>query len=157
TSYLESEALHLWLTERMPIAMRYDREDEFLNVVDKHMEDSWDDGAVLHDREHDAFADPEKVHKINHEGRFFNVPGPHLVEPSPQRTPVIFQAGASPRGRDFAARHAEAVFTKNHSLEALASYTEDLRERVVAQGRNAEDVEVFPMILAVIGATEEES
>src|SRR5699024_7958914 len=101
--------------------------------------------------------DPVKVHKIDHEGRFFNVPGPHLVEPSPQRTPVIFQAGASPRGRDFAARHAEAVFTKNHSLEALASYTEDLRERVVAQGRNAEDIKVFPMILPIIGATEEEA
>lgn len=157
TSYLESEAVNLGLTERLPKAMRYDRADEFLKVVYKLWEESWDDGAVLHDREHDAFADPEKVHKINHEGRFFNVPGPHLVEPSPQRTPVIFQAGASPRGRDFAARHAEAVFTKNHSLEALASYTEDLRERVVAQGRNAEDIKVFPMILPIIGATEEEA
>ena len=155
TSYLESEAVNLGLTERLPKAMRYDRADEFLKVVYKLWEESWDDGAVVHDREHDAFADPEKVHKINHEGRFFNVPGPHLVEPSPQRTPVIFQAGASPRGRDFAASHAEAVFTKNHSLEALASYTEDLRERVVAQGRNAEDVKVFPMILPIIGATEE--
>lgn len=157
TSYLESEAVNLGLDGRLPKALRYDRADEFLEVVYKLWEDSWEEGAVLHDREKDIFADADKVHMINHQGEFFNVPGPHLVEPSPQRTPVLFQAGASPKGRDFAAKHAEAVFTKNHSLDALTAYTKDIRERTIAQGRNADDVLIFPMILPIIGATEAEA
>lgn len=157
TSYLESEAVNLGLDERLPKALRYDRADEFLEVVYKLWEDSWEDGAVLHDRANDVFADADKVHMINHQGEFFNVPGPHLVEPSPQRTPVLFQAGASPKGRDFAAKHAEAVFTKNHSLDALTAYTKDIRNRTVAQGRNADDVLIFPLILPIIGVTEAEA
>ncbi|WP_249870064.1 LLM class flavin-dependent oxidoreductase [Oceanobacillus saliphilus] len=157
TSYLESEAVNLGLSTRLPKELRYDRADEFLEVVYKLWEHSWKDDAVIFDRENDTFADPAKVYLINHEGEFFNVPGPHLVEPSPQRTPVLFQAGASPKGRDFAAKHAEAVFTKNHSLEALKAYVADIRERTVKQGRDAGDVLVFPMILPIIGSTEEEA
>ncbi|WP_271398718.1 LLM class flavin-dependent oxidoreductase [Salinicoccus roseus] len=157
TSYLESEAVNMGLEQRLPKEMRYNRADEFLEVVYKLWEDSWEADAVQYDREKDTFADPDKVHMINHRGEFFNVPGPHLVEPSPQRTPVLFQAGASPKGRDFAAKHAEAVFTKNHSLEALAAYVKDIRERTVAQGRNGDDVKVFPMILPIIGETEAEA
>ncbi|CDQ38768.1 LLM class flavin-dependent oxidoreductase [Virgibacillus salexigens] len=157
TSYLESEAVNLGLTSRLPKELRYDRADEFLEVVYKLWEQSWEANAVVYNRENDRFADPEKVHLINHEGRFFQVPGPHLVEPSPQRTPVIFQAGASPKGRDFAAKHAEGVFTKNHSLDALKNYTADIRNRTVKQGRNREDVRIFPMILPIIGSTEEEA
>ncbi|MBP2259125.1 LLM class flavin-dependent oxidoreductase [Virgibacillus alimentarius] len=157
TSYLESEAVNLGLTERLPKELRYDRADEFLEVVYKLWEESWEDGAVIYDRENDRFADPKKVHLINHAGEFFDVPGPHLVEPSPQRTPVIFQAGASPRGRDFAAKHAEGVFTKNHSLEALKKYTADIRRRTTLQGRDKQDVLIFPLILPIIGSTEEEA
>lgn len=157
TSYLESEAVNLGLETRLPKEMRYNRADEFLKVVYKLWEESWESDAVVYDHAHDTFADPKKVHPINHRGEFFNVPGPHLVEPSPQRTPVIFQAGASPKGRDFAAKHAEAVFTKNHSLEALSAYVKDIRERTVAQGRQADDIKVFPMILPIIGRTEAEA
>ncbi|GAB3043842.1 LLM class flavin-dependent oxidoreductase [Virgibacillus ainsalahensis] len=157
TSYLESEAVNLGLSGRLPKELRYDRADEFLEVVYKLWEHSWDDDAVVHDRENDTFAHPDKVRLINHEGEFFNVPGPHLAEPSPQRTPVLFQAGASPKGRDFAAKHAEAVFTKNHSLDALKAYVADIRKRTQEQGRNSEDVLIFPMILPIIGATEEEA
>ena len=154
TSYLESEAVNLGLTERLPKEMRYNRADEFLEVVYKLWEESWEDEALLYDREKDAFADPDKVHLINHEGEFFNVPGPHLVEPSPQRTPVLFQAGGSPRGRDFAAKHAEAVFTKGHSLDAIAAYVQDIRQRAEASGRNRDDVKVFPMVLPIVASTE---
>ncbi|WP_373893625.1 LLM class flavin-dependent oxidoreductase [Virgibacillus natechei] len=157
TSYLESEAVNLGLKTRLPKELRYDRADEFLNVVYKLWEHSWDNDAVVYDKENDTYADPDKVHLIDHEGEFFNVPGPHLVEPSPQRTPVLFQAGASPRGRDFAAKHAEAVFTKNHSLEALKAYVADIRERMVEQGRDHENVQIFQMILPIIGSTEEEA
>lgn len=157
TSYLESEAINLGLSGRLPKSQRYDRADEFLEVVYKLWEHSWEDDAVVHDRAGDLFADPEKVHAINHHGEFFNVPGIHLTEPSPQRTPVLFQAGASPRGRDFAAKHAEGVFTKGHSLEAQKNYSQDLRKRVVEQGRNADSVRIFPMVLPIVGSTEEEA
>lgn len=157
TSYLESEAVNLGLTSRLPKELRYDRADEFLKVVYKLWEHSWENDAVVYDKEKDTFTDPDKVHLIDHEGDFFNVPGPHLVEPSPQRTPVLFQAGASPKGRDFAAKHAEAVFTKNHSLEALKAYVADIRERTQEQGRKPEDVLVSQLILPIIGSTEEEA
>lgn len=157
TSYLESEAVNLGLKTRIPHDERYDRAEEFLEVVYKLWEHSWDDGAILQDADSDAFADPAKVHLIHHEGKYFSVPGPHLVEPSPQRTPVLFQAGASPKGRDFAARHAEAVFTIQHSLDALKEYTGDVRSRAKRQGRDPQDVLIFPLILPIIGETEEEA
>jgi long-chain alkane monooxygenase len=157
TSYLESEAVNLGLSGRLPKELRYDRADEFLQVAYKLWEHSWEDEAVVYDKENDTFADPEKVHPINHEGEFFSVPGPHLVEPSPQRTPVLFQAGSSPKGRDFAAKHAEAVFTKNHSLDGLKLYTSDIRRRAEEQGRNPAELLIFPMILPIIGSTEEEA
>lgn len=157
TSYLESEAVNLGLKTRLPKELRYDRADEFLNVVYKLWEHSWENDAVVYDKENDTYADPDKVHLIDHEGEFFSVPGPHLVEPSPQRTPVLFQAGASPKGRDFAAKHAEAVFTKNHSLEALKAYVADIRKRIEEQGREPEDIKIFQMILPIIGSTEEEA
>jgi len=157
TSYLESEAVNLGLSGRLPKELRYDRADEFLEVVYKLWEHSWEDGAIIQDRENDTFADPDKVHLINHKGEFFNVPGPHLVEPSPQRTPVLFQAGASPKGKNFAAKHVEAVFTKSHSLEVLKNYAADIRKRTVEQGRGANDIQIFPLILPIIGSTEEEA
>ncbi len=89
---------------------RYDYADEYLDVVYKLLEGSWEDGAVLRDRERGIFSDPQKIHPINHQGNFFTVPGIHLCEPSPQRTPVLYQAGASSRGKQFAAGHAECVF-----------------------------------------------
>lgn len=157
TSYLESEAVNLGLSERLPKNLRYDRTDEFLEIVYKLWEHSWDDDAIVFDKDSDTFANPDKVHLINHEGEFFNVPGPHLVEPSPQRTPVLFQAGASSKGRDFAAKHAEAVFTKSHSLNVLKNYSADIRKRTVEQGRKSDDIQIFPLILPVIGSTEEEA
>src|SRR5690625_6127032 len=81
-----------------------------MDVVYKLWEYSWEEDAIIANKETGVYADAEKVHPIEHKGEYFSIPGVHLVEPSPQRTPVLFQAGASPRGRDFAAKHAEAVF-----------------------------------------------
>src|SRR5699024_11678013 len=108
-------------------------------------------------RNNNTFSDPVKFHLIYHEGLYFNVVGPHLVEPSPKRTPVLFQAGGSSRGRNFAAKHAEDVFTKHHSLHALKEYSQDIRRRTKKQGRDPEDVLIFPMILPIIGSTEAEA
>lgn len=157
TSYLESEAINLGLKSRLPHDLRYDRADEFLEVVYKLWEHSWENDAVTLDTAQDTFADPDKVHAINHKGEFFSIPGPHLVEPSPQRTPVLFQAGSSPRGRRFAAKHAEAVFTKHHSLETLKAYSKDIRTLAKEYGRNPDDIKIFPMVLPIIGSTEEEA
>lgn len=82
TSYLESEAVNLGLKERLPKALRYSRADEFLQVSYQLWEDSWEDDAVVKMRETDTYADPSKVHAIHHKGTFFDIPGPHLVEPS---------------------------------------------------------------------------
>ncbi|MFD1396724.1 LLM class flavin-dependent oxidoreductase [Kroppenstedtia eburnea] len=157
TSYLESEAVNLGLAGRLPHDERYDRAEEFLEVVYKLWEQSWEEDAILQDVQEDTYINPDKVHPIHHRGKYFQVPGPHLVNPSPQRTPVLFQAGASPRGRDFAAKHAEAVFTKHHSLDSLRKYSQDLRKRVQKQGRDPKEVLIFPLILPIIGSTEAEA
>ncbi|WP_243298156.1 LLM class flavin-dependent oxidoreductase [Bacillus litorisediminis] len=157
TSYLESEAINLGLSGRLPHDLRYDRAEEFLEVVYKLWEHSWESDAIVFDRENEVFIDPDKVHAIHHKGEFFSVPGPHLLEPSPQRTPVLFQAGSSPKGRRFAAQHAEAVFTKNHSLDGLKAYTEDIRKLAKEYGRDPKQILIFPLILPIVGSTEEEA
>ena len=110
TSYLESGARNIGQQTQTDHDTRYDYADEYLQVIYKLLEGSWEDGAVLRDRERKIFSDPRKIHPINHQGQFFSVPGIHLCEPSPQRTPVLYQAGASSRGKQFAAGHAECVF-----------------------------------------------
>ncbi len=152
TSYLESAARNLGLDERMDKQTRYDRADEFLDVCYALWEQSWDDDAVL--RDGDRFTDPDGVHRIDHDGEFFNVPGPHGCEPSPQRTPVVFQAGSSQRGRAFAARNAEAVFCSQPTETGVREYVTDLRERAGELGRDPDRLAFFPGIVPVVGRTE---
>ena len=109
-SYLESSGRNFGRTGLLDHDERYDLADEYLEVCYKLWESSWEDDAVLKDRRQKIYADPAKIHDIHHEGRNFKVHGCHLSEPSPQGTPVLYQAGASARGRQFAARHAECVF-----------------------------------------------
>ena len=155
TSYLESAAANLGLDERMEHDERYDRAQEFMEVCYQLWEDSWDDDAVVRDRDSGTYTDPEKVHDIHFEGEYFDVPGPHGCEPSPQRTPVIYQAGSSDRGREFAARNAEAVFVSQPNEQAVREYVADLRERAASHGRDPDSLEFFPGIVPVVGETEE--
>jgi len=136
TSYLQSAAENLGLSERMDKQTRYDRADEFLDVCYKLWEESWDDDAVEIDREAGRYTDPEKVSTIDHEGEHFSVPGPHGCEPSPQRTPVIYQAGSSDRGREFAAANAEAVFASQPTEEGVREYVTDVKSRAADHGRD---------------------
>ncbi|HBO6784276.1 TPA: NtaA/DmoA family FMN-dependent monooxygenase, partial [Pseudomonas aeruginosa] len=99
TSYLESGARNLGQQAQLDHDRRYDYADEYLQVLYKLFEGSWEDGAVLRDRRRRIFSDPGKIHEIRHVGEHFQVPGIHLCEPSPQRTPVLYQAGASSRGK----------------------------------------------------------
>lgn len=109
TGYLDSAARAMGLDAQLKHDDRYDMADEYMAVVGKLWEDSWDDDAVLRDPVR-GFADPAKIRAIHHHGKQYRIDAPHLCEPSPQRTPVLYQAGASPRGLAFAARHAECVF-----------------------------------------------
>ncbi|WP_342364080.1 LLM class flavin-dependent oxidoreductase [Terrarubrum flagellatum] len=126
---------------------RYDVADEFMEVCYKLWEASWEEGAILRDRVNQVFADPVRVHRIDHKGKYFSVAGPHLVEPSRQRTPVIYQAGTSGRGKQFAARHAEVVFCGGRSLDAVKENVRAIREEAVAQGRRPDDIKIL------VGAT----
>jgi FMN-dependent oxidoreductase (nitrilotriacetate monooxygenase family) len=154
TSYLESAAANLGLGERIDHDERYDRADEFMEVCYALWEDSWADDAVVRDRETGQFTDPEKVRPIAHDGEYFDVPGPHGCEPSPQRTPVLYQAGSSDRGRAFAAEHAEAVFLSQPNEEAVREYIADLRSRLESNGREPDSVAFFPGLVPIVGETE---
>lgn len=157
TSYLESEAVNLGLPERLSKDERYNRADEFLEVAYKLWEESWDDDAVVQDTSTDTYANPQKVHAIKFHGEYFDIDGPHLVEPSIQRTPVLFQAGASSRGKDFAAKHAEAVFSKHNSLADLQCFVAEMEEKAKIYGRERGDIRIYPMVLPIVGKTEEEA
>jgi FMN-dependent oxidoreductase (nitrilotriacetate monooxygenase family) len=154
TSYLESAADNLGYDERMEHDERYDRADEFMDVCYALWEDSWADDAVVRDADAGVYSHPEQVESIDHEGEYFDVPGPHSTEPSPQRTPVLYQAGSSDRGREFAAANAEAVFVSQPSEEAVADYVDDLRERAADHGRDPETLSFFPGIVPIVGETE---
>ena len=138
-------------------AERYRWAEEYVDVTYKLWEGSWDDGAVSKDRANSQYSDPAKVHKIYHEGERYSVEGPHLPSPSPQRSPVIFQAGSSESGREFAARNAEAVFIIAGSPELAQLQIEDTRKRAVAHGRAPEDIKFFQGLSFVIGDSEEEA
>lgn len=154
TSYLPNAARNHGLAEQIPHAQRYRRAEEFLEVVYRLLEHSWDDDAVVYDKAGKIFADPQKVHTIDHHGEFFSVQGPALTQPSPQRTPVLYQAGASERGLQFAATHAEVVFVNGANRAALAAQTSKLRAAAVAAGRAPDDVKVVTDLSIVLGRTQ---
>lgn len=151
TGYLPSAAQNMGQDDQMEHDARYDHADEYLEVVYKLLEGSWEDDAVRADKEAGVFTDPEKVHRIEHHGRFFKTPGISVVEPSPQRTPVIYQAGASTRGRGFAGKHAEAVFINSPTKELAAESVKRIRQAAVDAGRDPYSVRIFAMQTVVTG------
>jgi FMN-dependent oxidoreductase (nitrilotriacetate monooxygenase family) len=153
TTYLESAARSLGQAGLQPHDERYEMADEYLAVCSKLWEASWEDGAMLRDRERKLYVDPSRVHAIHHEGKYFKLDGCHLSEPSPQRTPVLFQAGSSPRGREFAARHAECVFVTG-SKPTVSRNIRDTRDKARGQGRRPEDLLFFLYAKIITGETE---
>jgi long-chain alkane monooxygenase len=151
TSYLPSAAQNLGFNDLPRHDDRYERGDDYLEVLYKLWEGSWEQDAVVRDVERGIYADPNKVHRINHVGPYYQVPGPHLCEPSPQRTPLLFQAGSSERGREFAARHAECVFILGGGRQEIIA---DIRTRATKYGRRPEDIKFFLALSLVIGGTE---
>lgn len=157
TSYLSSGALNLGVSGQVAHDRRYDIADEYLEVCYKLWERSWDDDAVVLDAERGVYTDPDRVHPIRHSGEFFDVPGIHLSEPSPQRTPYLFQAGASSRGLAFAGRHAEAVFVAAPSTAILAKQVAAVGEAVATSGRDARSVPVINQQTVVLARTDAEA
>jgi alkanesulfonate monooxygenase len=156
TGYLDSAARGTGLDGQTAHDLRYDIADEYMEVVYNLWEGSWEDDAVVRDRENCIFANPEKVHKVHHEGKYYRLDAIHLCEPSPQRTPVLYQAGASTRGREFAGKHAECVFLSG-SKPVVASSIADIRRRAALHGRDPAEILMFTLITVIAGRSEAEA
>lgn len=157
TGYLDSAARAMGLAQQPAHDRRYDQADEYLQVLYKLLEGSWADDAVVADRQHRVYATPDKVRKVQHQGEFYKVEGYHLCEPSPQRTPVLFQAGSSQRGLAFAGNHAECVFISGQDKAATRAQVDKVRAAAQAAGRNPKAVKVFMGITVIVAATEQQA
>ncbi|KAI1398694.1 nitrilotriacetate monooxygenase component A [Hypoxylon fuscum] len=136
---------------------RYRQADEYLRVLYKLWEGSWADDAISPDPENDSYADPDKIRTINHKGKYFTLNSRHIVDPSPQRTPFLFQAGTSSAGSEFAATHAEAIFVSSHSPVILKPKIAKIRELAASKGRDPRSLKFFATYTPVIGRTDEEA
>ncbi|WP_447500511.1 LLM class flavin-dependent oxidoreductase [Acinetobacter oleivorans] len=154
TSYLESGSKNLGLKTQVNHDNRYDIADEYLEVLYKLWEGSWEEDSVLRDRESGIFADHKKVHPIQHEGKYFTVPGIHICEPSPQRTPVLYQAGASSRGQKFASQNAECVFIAAPSKIATKKVVQGIRQKLAQEGRDPYSVKIYALLSIVTDETD---
>lgn len=154
TSYLESGSKNLGLKTQVNHDNPYDIADEYLEVLYKLWEGSWEEGSVLRDRESGIFADHKKVHPIQHEGKYFTVPGIHICEPSPQRTPVLYQAGASSRGQKFASQNAECVFIAAPSKIATKKVVQGIRQKLAQEGRDPYSVKIYALLSIVTDETD---
>lgn len=157
TGYLDSAAAGMGLPTQLAHDDRYAAAEEYMEIVYRFWEGSWEDSAVLRDRKRHMFADPERIHRVTYEGKFYRVDAIHLCEPSPQRTPVLYQAGASSRGREFAATHAECVFINGPSKQVVAPQVADLRRRAAAHGRDPDDLVIFTLLTVITGRDEREA
>lgn len=157
TGYLDSGAKGAGRAKQIEHDVRYDIAEEFIDIQYRLWEESWEDDAVRRDRQHGVFTDPAKVHRVTHDGEYFSVDGVHLSEPSPQRTPVLYQAGSSARGTAFAARHAECVFVGGRSGSKMAGDIATLRTLAEESGRNPSDILVFALATIITAATDAEA
>jgi FMN-dependent oxidoreductase (nitrilotriacetate monooxygenase family) len=152
TGYLDSAARAMGLDRQMAHDDRYDLADEYMEILYRLWEESWAADAVKRDRAAGIYADPARVKRITHQGRQYRLDAPHLVEPSPQRTPVLYQAGASDRGRGFAAQHAECVFLNGGPKPHVAKLVADLRARAAPR-----PIRLFVGATLIIGRTRAEA
>lgn len=157
TGYVESGARGLGQAGLAEHDSRYDRAEDFLALAYKLWEGSWEDDAVVTDRARRIHTRPEKVHPVKHEGPFYRANAIHMSAPSPQRTPVLFQAGTSPRGLQFAGQHAEGIFIGARTPEAAREASRKLRQAAVNAGRRPDDIKIYAGLAVVAGHTETEA
>jgi long-chain alkane monooxygenase len=156
TSYLPNAARNFGLDGELEHGSRYRLADEYLDVLYKLFEGSWDEDAIIADVERGIYADPAKIRRIDHEGEFFRVEGPHLASPSRQRTPFLIQATASGDGIDFAGRHAEMIFTGGPQHVVTGNIAK-FSEAAVTNGRPADAIKVVVGAHVIVAATEREA
>ncbi|MGW2560907.1 LLM class flavin-dependent oxidoreductase [Streptomyces sp. NPDC001514] len=156
TSGTVNEARNFGQDEHLEHRLRYERAREFVEVATK-LWDSWEDDAILLDRERGVYADTDKVREINHRGEYFGVQGPLNVPRTPQGHPLLVQAGSSEDGKEFAAEYAEAVFTAQQTLADGQAFYKDLKSRLARYGRSEDSLKILPGICPVIGSTEAEA
>ncbi len=145
------------ITAKLGHDERYDAADEFLDTCLRFWEHSWEDDAEVRDRAQGMYADPERLHPVSVDGRHQRAHGVFAVPPTPQRTPVLFQAGTSDRGRAYAARNAEAVFIQGQTIPTAAAHVRDIREQAARHGRDPHDVKVVTGMTVTVAATEAEA
>lgn len=157
SSYLNSAAINMGFDKQLAHGDRYERAEEFIDVTYKLWEGSWEEDAVVFDQEGGVYADPSKIHPIHHEGKYYKVPGIAITEPSPQRTPVIFQAGASPRGQKFAAKHGEGIFISPANAKGARIVSDAIRDEAEKAGRSRDDVKLFALVTVITDETDEKA
>lgn len=168
TGYLDSAARQFGAKNQDLHAKRYQVADEYMDVVYKLWESSWADDAVAHDltkklgphgtSSEAIYTRPDRVRQIDHKGTYFeSVPGPHICEPSPQRTPVIYQAGSSGPGMDFAAKHAEVIFIAAHKPTVAKKRVDTARAGAKKAGRDPASLKILALLCPIIGKTDEEA
>lgn len=158
TGYLDSAARNLGRTEQPEHDDRYAMAEEYIEVLYKLWQSSWRDDAVKLDREKIIYTDPALVRTIDHVGKYYNVPGPHICQPSPQRTPVILQAGTSKAGKEFGAKNAEAIFVAGHSPSVVAKNIAEIRALAKDKfGRDPKSIKFLTLLCPIIGKTQEEA
>lgn len=156
TSYYDQEATNFSKKKHLEHDLRYERAAEFVEVV-KGLWDSWEDDALIRDKESGVYFDPKKLHTLHHEGEHFYVKGPLNSSRSPQGHPVLIQAGSSEVGTTFAAQTADVIFTAQQTLEDAQRFYKMVKDKVIAFGRNPDEVKIMPGVSPFIGRTEEEA
>ncbi len=156
TSAEDFAAQNFGLDRLPPRELRYDMAEEYMQLV-YALFGSWQPGAVIRDRERGIYADHTKVAPINFEGRFFKCRGPLNTVPSPQGTPTLVQAGGSPKGRSFAARHADSVISLAEGIDGMKDFRDDIRARAAQQGRDPDDLKILFLVSPVLGETPAEA
>jgi FMN-dependent oxidoreductase (nitrilotriacetate monooxygenase family) len=154
TGYLDSAARAMGMERQRAHDDRYDVADDYMQAVYALWEGSWADDAVKRDREAGVYADPGRVREVHHHGPYYRVDAIHLCEPSPQRTPVLYQAGSSGRGKRFAGSHAECVFLNGQAKAAVRAHVDGIRAAAVEAGRRPEDVLAFVGATVIVAETE---
>ncbi len=157
TGILASTARAVGATDQVAHDARYDMADEYMELMYKLWEGSWEDDAAVRDKVARLFADPRKVHAVHHHGAHYHCEGIHLAEPSPQRTPLIYAAGASGRGRSFAGRHAECTFMSTNDIGFAKKTVRAYREEAMRAGRGADSVKVFNAATVIVAPTSSEA
>jgi len=155
TSPLEGSAKNFSRQQHPEHALRYRIADEYLQVV-KGLWDSWEEDAFVRNKESGQFFDPAKLHTLHHHGDFFQVQGPLNISRTPQGRPVIFQAGASDDGKKLAARHADAIFTHQPTREEAQAFYRDVKQQLVKNGRQPDDLHIFQGVSVIVGRDAED-